>query len=95
MEIPDRYCAPFHESSNRPHLLLGCDPAGLAIAFILCVIVAYSFLTWWGFLSAMLLFFSLRMLLREMAKEDPQMLRLYYEAQRYNQGFWTAGGRTK
>ena len=26
MQVPEVYCAPFHESSNRPHLMLGCEP---------------------------------------------------------------------
>lgn len=95
MDIPDQYCAAFHESANRPHLMLGCEPAGLVLAFIGCVVLAYSILAWWGLLLAMVLFFFLRLVLREMAKQDPQMLRMYYEAQRYNQGFWMAGGRTR
>lgn len=95
MDIPEQYCAAFHESCNRPHLMLGCDPAGLALAFIVSVVVAYSLLTWWGSLGALSLFLFLRLVLRELAKEDPRMLRVYYEAQRYNQGFWTAGGRTQ
>ena len=33
MEILDGYSAAFHESSNRPHLLLGCEPAALGLVF--------------------------------------------------------------
>lgn len=90
MEIPDSYCAVFHESSNRPHLMLGCEPTALAGAFVLCVIVGFSIVTWWGIGGAVLLFLLLRQLLQEMAKQDPYMLSVHHESQRYHQGFWTA-----
>ena len=90
MEIPDRFCAPFHESSNRPHLLLGCEPTALGIAFVIAVVIGYSVPTWWGIGSAACLFFFLREVLREMAKEDPKMISVHHNSQRYNRGFWTA-----
>ncbi len=90
MEIPDLYCAPFHESSNRPHLLLGCEPTAIAAAFVLCIVVGLSIPTFWGIAGSVFLFFFLRELLREMAKEDPYMISVHYESQRYNQSFWTA-----
>ena len=37
-----------------------------------------------------MLFLFLRQILREMAKDDPQLLKVHHESQRYNQGFWTA-----
>jgi type IV secretory pathway TrbD component len=90
MEIPAHYCAPFHESSNRPHLLLGCEPTAIAAAFVLCVVIAWSFLTWWGLGGAVFLFLFLRQGLREMAKDDPILLTVHSNSQRYNRGFWTA-----
>lgn len=90
MEVPDLYCAPFHESSNRPHLMLGCEPTALAVAFVVSVVIGFSVPTWWGVGGAVLLFLSLRLLLREMAKQDPHMLAVHHESQRYNQGFWAA-----
>ena len=90
MEIPDIYCARFHESSNRPHLLLGCEPTAIAGAFVICVMIAFSVPKWWGIGTAVFLFLFLRQVLREMAKEDPQLISVHHESQRYNQGFWTA-----
>ena len=90
MDTPAQYCAPFHESSNRPHLLLGCEPTAIAGALVLCVVIGYSFLTWWGIGGAAFLFLFLRQGLREMAKDDPIMLRVHANSQRYNQGHWTA-----
>ena len=90
MEIPDMLCAAFHESSNRPHLLLGCEPTALGIAFVVSIVTGYSVPTWWGIGGAMLLFFFLRQILREMAKEDPHLLAVHHSSQRYHQGFWTA-----
>lgn len=90
MDIPEIYCAPFHESSNRPHLLLGCEPTALMAAFVLSIVVGFSVPTFWGITGAVILFFFLRELLREMAKEDPYMIAIHHESQRYNQNFWTA-----
>ncbi len=90
MDIPALYCTPFHESSNRPHLIAGCEPAAIGVAFVLCLILIISVPTWWGIGGAVFLFLFLRQVLREMAKDDPQMLKVHHEAQRYNQGVWTA-----
>ena len=90
MDIPEQFCAPFHESSNRPHLLLGCEPTAIGVAFVLCIIIGFSVPTWWGIGLAVFLFLFLRQILREMAKEDPYMLSVHHEAQRYGQAFWTA-----
>lgn len=90
MEIPKVYCSPFHESSNRPHLMLGCEPTALAAVFVVAVILGFSIPTWWGIAGTLFLFFFLRQILREMAKEDPRLITVHSESQRYNQGFWTA-----
>ena len=93
MEINEAYCAPFHESSNRPHLLLGCEPTAIAAVFVISIILGYSMPTKWGIGGAVLLFLFLREVLRQMAKEDPYLLKVHHESQRYNQGFWTAKPR--
>jgi type IV secretory pathway TrbD component len=90
MEIPDVYCARFHESSNRPDLLLGCDPFMLAGVFLGCIWIAISLMKFWGFVGSFLLFLALRYLLQEIARSDPKWFRVYFEAQRFNQNFWTA-----
>ncbi len=90
METPDLYSAHFHESSNRPHLMLGCEPTALALVLVLSTVIGYSVPAWWGIEGAIFLFLFLRQVLRAMAKEDARMLSLHSESQRYNQGFWTA-----
>ena len=90
MQIPEIYCAPFHESSNRPHLMLGCEPTALAAVFVVSLILGFSIPTWWGIGGSVFLFLFLRQVLREMAKEDPHLISVHHESQRYNQGFWTA-----
>jgi type IV secretory pathway TrbD component len=90
VEIPDVFCAAFHESSNRAHLLLGCEPTALGIAFVVSIVIGFSVPTWWGIAVAIFVFFFLRQVLREMAKEDPHLISVHHNAQRYNQGFWTA-----
>jgi type IV secretory pathway TrbD component len=90
MQVPEVYCAPFHESSNRPHLMLGCEPTALAAAFVVSIIIGFSVPTWWGDGGTAFLFLFLRQILREMAKEDPRLISVHHESQRYNQGFWSA-----
>jgi type IV secretory pathway TrbD component len=90
MKVAAQFRAKFHESANRPHVLLGCEPTAITAAFVLCVIVAYSAPTLWGIGIAIILFFLMRLGLRAMADEDPILIRVHYEAQRYQQGFWTA-----
>ena len=90
MEIDIRYCAEFHESANRPHLLVGCEPTPIVLAFVIAVVLGYSAPTWWGISGSALLFLFLREVLRGMAKEDPIFMGIHFESQRYNQGAWTA-----
>jgi len=92
-EIPPQFCARFRESANRPQLLLGCEPTAIAGALFLCVVIGYSAPTLWGIGTAIVLFFILRRGLRAMAAEDPILIQVHYESQRYNQGFWTSKPR--
>jgi type IV secretory pathway TrbD component len=90
IEIPPQFCARFRESANRPHLLLGCEPSAIALAFLLCLVIGYSAPTFWGISGAIVLFLLLRRGLRAMAVEDPILIKVYDQSQRYRQGFWTA-----
>jgi type IV secretory pathway TrbD component len=90
VEIPPQFCARFRESANRPHLLLGCEPTAIALAFILCVVIAFSAPTLWGVTGSIFLFFVLRYFLRAMASEDPILIRIHHSSQQYNQAFWTS-----
>jgi type IV secretory pathway TrbD component len=90
MQVPDLCCTPFHESSNRPHLIVGCEPTAIAAALVICIVIGFSVPTWWGIGGTVFLFLFLRQILREMAKDDPMLLTVHHESQRFNRGFWTA-----
>jgi type IV secretory pathway TrbD component len=92
-EIPAQFCAKFRESANRPHLLMGCEPTAIAAVFVLCVIVAFSVPTFKGIGIAIALFFVLRYGLRTLAAEDPKLIGIHHQSQRYSQRFWTAKPR--
>jgi type IV secretory pathway TrbD component len=89
-EIPAQFCVPFRKSANRPHLLLACEPKAIAAMFVLCVVIAFSVPTLKGLAAALVLFFVSRYGLRAMATEDPILLTVHHESQRYSQGFWTS-----
>lgn len=90
MQIPEQYCADFHESANRPHLLVGCEPTPIFVAFVFSVILGFSIPTWWGISGAVVSFLFLREVFRAMAKHDPLFMTVHHESQRYNQRAWTA-----
>jgi type IV secretory pathway TrbD component len=89
-EIPAQFCVKFHRSANRPHLLLGCEPTAIAAVFVLCVIVALSVPNFKGLGAAIALFLIARYGLRALAAEDPILIGIHHESQRYSQGFWTS-----
>jgi type IV secretory pathway TrbD component len=60
------------------------------MAFIVCVVIAFSAPTMLGVTSAIVLFFVLRYFLREMASEDPILIRVHHASQQHNQGLWTS-----
>jgi len=90
VEIPDNCHAPFHESALRSHLLAGCEPTAIFVVFVVCVILGFSVPTIWGIFGDVLLFVFCRQVLVEMAKQDPKLITVHHEKQRYNQGVWTA-----
>lgn len=90
LEIPEQFCTPFRASANRPHLILGCEPTALMMAAVLSIIIVFSAPNRYGIPFSVLLFIALRHLLRYMASEDPILISVHHESQRYNKGFWTA-----
>lgn len=95
VEIPRQFCERFRQSANRPHLLMGCEPTALAAALIVCVIIGYSVPNVWGITGAITLFIVLRHVLHFMASEDPLLITVHHNSQRYRQGFWTAKPRER
>jgi type IV secretory pathway TrbD component len=95
MEIPEEYTSVIHASGNQLALRLGCDPIALGGAFMLCIILGYSFATFWGVVFSIALFMGLRILLVHMAEYDPMLIRVHYDSMLYKQGFWPAHPITK
>ncbi|MDR3734654.1 MAG: conjugal transfer protein TrbD [Acidobacteriaceae bacterium] len=69
--------AVFHQSINRPNLLMGGDRELVLFAALIAGILAFSLMTWWGVLIAMVLWPSAIWSLSRMAKEDPLMRQVY------------------
>jgi type IV secretory pathway TrbD component len=92
-EVPAEFRAKIRESANRPNLLMGCEPTAIAAVFVLCVIVAFSVPTLKGAFTAIALFFLCRYGLRALATEDPKLIGIHHNNQRYQQRFWTAKPR--
>src|SRR4051812_27223794 len=91
MEIPEQFCAAFHESSNRAHLILGCETKLIVLDGLGFLVTAWSFMpNLWGVVFSGAVFFFVWQMLRLMAKQDPIYSAVYKEAQRYGQGFWPA-----
>jgi hypothetical protein len=69
---------------------MGCEPTALAATLIICVVIGYSVPTILGIVGSIALFFALRHVLHFMASEDPMLIKVHHNSQRYRQGFWTA-----
>jgi type IV secretory pathway TrbD component len=54
------------------------------------VVVVLSVPNRYGIGLSIGLFFFLRKMLQEMAKDDPRLIEVHHNSQRYNRGFWTA-----
>lgn len=93
MDVPTNFCARFHESSNRPHLILGCEPTAIMLVFALSIVIVFSVPNRYGIGFSIGLFVFLRKMLQEMAKDDPRLITVHHNSQRYNAGFWTAKPR--
>jgi type IV secretory pathway TrbD component len=93
VEIPPQFCVKFRQSANRPHLLVGCEPTAIAAALVFCVIIGYSTANPLGIGLAVCLFIFLRHVLQQMASEDPILIQVHSNSQRYTQKVWTAKPR--
>jgi type IV secretion system protein VirB3 len=75
--------AVFHQSINRPNLMMGGDRRLVLLAAMIAGIMAFSLQTWWGVLIGMILWPSAVWVLSRMAKADPLMLEVYTSHIRY------------
>jgi type IV secretion system protein TrbD len=75
--------AVFHQSINRPNLMMGGDRELVLFAALIAGILAFSLMTWWGVVAAVVLWPSAVWGLTRMAKEDPLMRQVYIGHMRY------------
>ena len=83
---------PFHESANRPNLLLGGDRELVLVAAVLAAMLVFAVLKWWSVLAGIGLWVVFVSLLARMGKADPLLRHVYLRHIRYRQ-FYPAKSR--
>lgn len=81
---------PFHESANRPNLLMGGDRVLVIVSFIVSAIVIFAGLKWWSFLFGGTVLAVLLGVVSRMAKVDPMLREAYVKHIGYKQPFYPA-----
>ena len=74
---------PFHQSANRPHLLLGGDRELVLVSGILAAILIFAVMTWWSALAGLVLWLAAVAVLARMGKVDPLLRHVYLRHLRY------------
>jgi type IV secretion system protein VirB3 len=74
---------PFHQSANRPHLLLGGDRELVLISGVLAAILIFAVMTWWSILTGVVLWLAAVAVLARMGKADPLLRHVYIRHVRY------------
>jgi type IV secretion system protein VirB3 len=73
----------FHQSANRPHLLLGGDRELVLVSGILAAILIFAVMTWWSILAGVMLWLAAVAVLARMGKVDPLLRHVYVRHIRY------------
>jgi type IV secretion system protein VirB3 len=73
----------FHQSANRPHLLLGGDRELVLVSGILSAILIFAVMTWWSILAGLVLWLAAVAVLARMGKVDPLLRHVYVRHIRY------------
>jgi type IV secretion system protein TrbD len=73
----------FHQSANRPHLLVGGDRELVLVSGILAAILIFAVMTWWSILAGVLLWLAAVGVLARMGKVDPLLRHVYVRHIRY------------
>jgi type IV secretory pathway TrbD component len=73
----------FHQSANRPHLLLGGDRELVLVSGILAAILIFAVMTWWSILAGLVLWLAAVAVLARMGKVDPLLRHVYVRHIRY------------
>lgn len=73
----------FHQSANRPHLLVGGDRELVLVSGILAAILIFAVMTWWSIVAGVVLWLVAVAVLARMAKVDPLLRHVYVRHIRY------------
>ena len=90
MEAPRQ--VPFHESANRPNLLLGGDRELVLVFAILAAMLVFAVMKWWSVLAGIALWLMSVAVLARMGKADPLLRQVYLRHIRYR-SFYPAKSR--
>ena len=73
----------FHQSVNRPNLLLGCDRELVLVMIMIAGGLAFSLASWWGISLAAALWIGSIAALQRLGKADPLLRHVYLRHIRY------------
>jgi type IV secretory pathway TrbD component len=74
---------PFHQSANRPHLLLGGDRELVLVSGVLAAMLIFAVMTWWSMIAGLVLWLAAVAVLARMGKVDPLLRHVYIRHIRY------------
>ena len=83
---------PFHQSANRPHLLLGGDRELVLVLGVLAAMLIFAVMTWWSIVAGVVLWLAAVAVLARMGKVDPLLRHVYVRHVRYR-AFYPAKSR--
>src|SRR6516164_682100 len=83
---------PFHESANRPNLLLGGDRELVLVFAIMAAMLVFAVMKWWSVLAGIALWLAAVGVLARMGKADPLLRHVYLRHIRYR-SFYPAKSR--
>jgi type IV secretory pathway TrbD component len=83
---------PFHESANRPNLLLGGDREMVLVFAILAAMLVFAVMKWWSVVAGIVLWLTSVAVLARMGKADPLLRQVYIRHIRYRD-FYPAKSR--
>src|SRR5256885_14941559 len=62
---------PFHQSANRPHLLLGGDRELVLVFGVMAAMLIFAVMTWWSIVAGLVLWLAAVAGFARMGKVDP------------------------
>ena len=90
MDVPREM--PFHQSANRPHLLLGGDRELVLVSGVLAAMLIFAVMTWWSIVAGLVLWLAAVAVLARMGRVDPLLRHVYVRHVRYR-AFYPAKSR--